>query len=58
MNLTALADCMSEHPEELMTLGVLLGLAASQPAQICQLLIRPPRSPRAPPGASTPPCSV
>ncbi|MGW3499342.1 hypothetical protein ACWDMY_01170 [Streptomyces globisporus] len=30
--LTDLADALSEHPEELMALGVLLGLTAGEPA--------------------------
>ncbi|QHA04596.1 hypothetical protein GQF42_16015 [Streptomyces broussonetiae] len=30
--LTAVADALSEHPEELMTLGVLLALTAGEPA--------------------------
>ncbi|MFG2380582.1 hypothetical protein [Streptomyces avermitilis] len=30
--LTALADALSEHPEEEMSLGVLLGLCATEPA--------------------------
>ncbi|MFJ8507727.1 hypothetical protein [Streptomyces avermitilis] len=30
--LIAIADALSEHPEEPMTLGVLLGLCATEPA--------------------------
>ncbi|MDW4902899.1 MULTISPECIES: hypothetical protein [Streptomyces] len=34
--LTDLADALSEHPEELMALGVLLGLTAGEPAVLTQ----------------------
>lgn len=32
MSLTAIADALSEHPDELMNLGVLLGLTVGEPA--------------------------
>ncbi|MER6112406.1 hypothetical protein [Streptomyces hirsutus] len=34
MSLTALADALSERPEEAMSLGVLLALAAAEPAAL------------------------
>ncbi|MFE7029470.1 hypothetical protein ACFU9Y_04105 [Streptomyces sp. NPDC057621] len=34
--LTALADALIEHPEEEMSLGVLLGLLATEPAVLSQ----------------------
>ncbi|WP_328981751.1 hypothetical protein OG258_19855 [Streptomyces mirabilis] len=34
--LSAIADALSEHPEELMALGVLLGMAAGEPSLIQQ----------------------
>ncbi|MGW3154026.1 hypothetical protein [Streptomyces sp. NPDC001089] len=36
MDLTALADVLSECPEEPMALGVLLGLCAAEPAVLAQ----------------------
>ncbi|MFD8685350.1 hypothetical protein [Streptomyces sp. NPDC059651] len=44
-DLTAVADALSEHPEELMTLGVLLGFAGGQPAQIHELFTTAPEIP-------------
>ncbi|MFJ9353736.1 hypothetical protein [Streptomyces mirabilis] len=44
-DLTAVADVLSEHPEELMSLGVLLGMAVGEPSLIQQ-------APEIPEGAS------
>ncbi|MCX4608708.1 hypothetical protein [Streptomyces mirabilis] len=43
--LTALADALSEHPEELMALGVLLGMAVGESSLI-------QRAPEIPEGAT------
>ncbi|MFD9618481.1 hypothetical protein ACFWB2_14595 [Streptomyces virginiae] len=45
MPLTAIADVLSERPEEPMTLAVLLGLAEGQPARIHQLFTTAPEIP-------------
>ncbi|MET7847661.1 hypothetical protein ABZT48_05330 [Streptomyces avermitilis] len=48
-SLIAIADALSEHPEEPMCLGVLLGLTATEPAVLQQA----PEIPEGPPRAST-----
>ncbi|MFD8072180.1 hypothetical protein ACFV3E_05955 [Streptomyces sp. NPDC059718] len=44
-DLTAVADALSEHPEELMSLGVLLGLAGGEPAAVKHLFEMAPAIP-------------